>query len=72
MFRGECPEGGVDVTGHTTPAARMCVITGGTYTAADKKSVDTEEGTCTLKNGTICSAWDYYNGKCIGTDKIPK
>ena len=29
MFRGECPVGGVDVTGYVTEAARFCAITGG-------------------------------------------
>ena len=23
-----------------------------------------EQGTCTLKDGAQCDAWDYYNGKC--------
>jgi len=32
MLRGECPVGGIKVTGYVTPAAQYCAITGGTYT----------------------------------------
>ena len=31
MFRGECPVGGIKITGYITPAARYCAITGGKY-----------------------------------------
>jgi putative hemolysin len=31
MFRGECPVGGLRVTGYITTAARYCAITGGRY-----------------------------------------
>ena len=31
LMRGECPSGGVKVTGYVTPAAHYCAITGGTY-----------------------------------------
>ncbi len=68
MFRGECPIGGVKVAGYVTPAARICVITGGTYQATGNNNMDNEQGTCTFKKGTVCDAWDYFNGKCIRTD----
>jgi len=31
MLRGECPVGGVRITGYLTQAAQYCAITGGTY-----------------------------------------
>jgi len=64
LLRGDCPVGGVKVTGYTTPAARYCAITGGTYTATGKSGAEDEQGTCTFKDGSQCEAWDYYNGKC--------
>jgi putative hemolysin len=72
MFRGECPAGGVKVTGYATPAARICVITGGTYTATDNNNMDNEQGNCAFKDGSVCDVWDYYNGKCIRKDKTSK
>ncbi|MCX5814250.1 MAG: DUF333 domain-containing protein [Proteobacteria bacterium] len=63
MFRGECPVGGVKITGYITPAAKFCVITGGTYTPTGDSGTEKEEGSCTFKNN-ICDAWEYYNGKC--------
>jgi putative hemolysin len=64
LLRGDCPVGGVKVTGYTTPAARYCAITGGTHTVTGKSGAEDEQGTCTLKDGSQCDAWDYYNGKC--------
>jgi putative hemolysin len=65
MFRGECPVGGVKVAGYATPAARICVITGGVYMAIGNNNKENEQGNCTFKNGAVCNVWDYYNGKCI-------
>jgi putative hemolysin len=45
MFRGECPVGGLRVTGYLTPAARYCAITGGRYTAVTE-SASGEQGVC--------------------------
>jgi Tol biopolymer transport system component/putative hemolysin len=64
MFRGDCPVGGLKVTGYITPAARYCAITGGTYAISAEGGADTEQGTCTFKNGAVCDAWEYYNGAC--------
>ena len=65
MMKGECPEGGLKVTGYVTTAATFCAITGGDY-AITGNSGDTanEQGTCTFKSGKSCDVWDYYNGKC--------
>ena len=64
LMRGECPIGGVKVTGYVTPAARYCAITGGEYAITASSGADDEQGTCTFKDGGQCDAWDYYNGKC--------
>ena len=64
LLRGDCPAGGVKVTGYITPAAQYCAITGGTYAITGNSGQDDEQGTCTFKNGSQCDAWDYYNGKC--------
>ncbi len=64
LLRGDCPVGGLKVTGYITPAAQYCAITGGTYAITGNSDQDDEQGTCTFKNGGQCDAWDYYNGKC--------
>ncbi len=64
LFRGDCPVGGLKVTGLVTPAAQYCAITGGTYTITGNSNTDNEQGACKLKDGTVCDVWDYYNGKC--------
>lgn len=70
--RGECPDGGLKVTGYLTDAAKYCAITGGKYTITDEKA-DPEKGTCEFINGKKCDVWDYYNGKCekkiVGNDQ---
>ena len=64
LLHGDCPVGGVKVTGYVTPAATYCAITGGTYTATGNSGQADEQGACTFKDGAQCDAWDYYNGKC--------
>ena len=64
LLRGDCPAGGIKVTGYVTPAAQYCAITGGAYAVTGNSGKDDEQGACTLKNGAQCDAWDYYNGKC--------
>jgi putative hemolysin len=64
LLRGDCPVGGVKVTGYVTPAATYCAITGGEYTVTGNSGQEDEQGTCTFKNGTTCDASEYYNGKC--------
>ena len=49
LLRGDCPVGGVKVTGYATPAARYCAITGGTYTVTGKSGAVDEQGTCTSR-----------------------
>jgi Tol biopolymer transport system component/putative hemolysin len=64
LLRGDCPVGGVKVTGYTTPAAVYCAITGGEYAITGDTGADDEQGTCTFKDGSQCDAWEYYDGTC--------
>ncbi len=64
LMRGECPTGGIKVTGYLTPAARYCAITGGDYTDNGTTSAEDEQGICVLPSGSTCAADDYYNGQC--------
>ncbi len=64
LMRGECPVGGVKVTGYVTPAARFCAITGGEYEVTGDSGGENEQGTCTFASGQTCDAWAYYNGTC--------
>jgi putative hemolysin len=64
MFRGECPVGGLRVTGYITPAARYCAIIGGRYTVVAKSGATDEQGACTLPGGKSCAADAYYAGSC--------
>jgi putative hemolysin len=56
LFRGQCPAGGLKVTGYLTPASRFCAITGGRYDDAAKA--------CTLPGGKTCGAESYSAGSC--------
>ncbi|MFA6436232.1 MAG: DUF333 domain-containing protein [Candidatus Gracilibacteria bacterium] len=56
LFQGECPVGGVKVTGWTTDQQIYCAITGGT--------VDMKINTC-KKGETVCDLTDYYNNACL-------
>jgi putative hemolysin len=64
LLRGDCPVGGVKVTGYVTQAGRYCAIRGGTYAVTGSRGASDEQGTCTLNDGTQCDAWDYYDSKC--------
>lgn len=64
LFRGECPVGGIKITGYVTAAARYCAITGGQYAVTDETHAEHEQGTCTLANGHVCDVWAYYAGAC--------
>lgn len=64
LFRGQCPVGGVKVTGYVTSAGRFCAITGGTYAVTANSGAADERGTCSFTNGTSCDAAEYYSGRC--------
>jgi putative hemolysin len=64
MLRGNCPVGGIKVTGYVTPAAQYCAITGGEYTITANSNMENEQGVCTFNKGEKCDVWKYYDGKC--------
>lgn len=67
LLRGDCPVGGVKVTGYANAAAAYCAMTGNTYKitkAYPDAPADKEEGTCQLKSGQVCEVWAYYGGDC--------
>ncbi len=68
LFRGECPAGGIKITGYVTDAAQFCAITGGQYAITANSNQPDEQGTCTFKNSKQCDAGDYFNGKCSPND----
>lgn len=68
LLRGDCPAGGVKVSGYITEAGRYCAITGGEYAVTTPGDAQTEEGRCTFANGVVCDAWAYYNGACSATE----
>lgn len=57
LMRGDCPVGGVKITGYDTQAQIYCVITGGQALAIGNAA-------CTLKDGTVCPVNDYFVGTC--------
>lgn len=64
LQRGDCPVGGVKITGYATQATQYCAITGGTYQITGNSGTEQEQGTCTFKNGRMCNAGDYFAGTC--------
>jgi putative hemolysin len=64
MYRGECPVGGLRVTGYVTPAGRYCAISGGQYTVVAMSGTANEQGRCALPDGKVCAADAYYAGTC--------
>jgi putative hemolysin len=64
LLRGECPMGGVRVTGYATPAGRYCAITGGRYQVTSGNDSSDEQGNCALPGGKVCESASYYAGSC--------
>ena len=65
LLNGDCPVGGIKVTGYITEAAVYCAITGGSYLISGTDAEGVEQGTCVLPDGiTTCDVWEYYNGIC--------
>jgi putative hemolysin len=65
LVRGECPVGGIRVTGYVTPQARYCAIRGGDYVVTrEQTATSPEEGTCTLPGAPACDALALYEGRC--------
>lgn len=60
LFRGQCPKGGVKITGYTSPEAAYCAIRG--YEAVDES--EKKPATCKV-DGKTCPALEYYTtGTC--------
>jgi len=64
LLHGDCPGGGLKITGYVTDAAQYCAITGGTYTITGAGNTEKEQGTCTFKTGGTCDVWEYFAGTC--------
>lgn len=57
LFKGNCPDGGVKLTGFDTEAQKYCAMIGGqTYAVPN--------ATCSLPSGKICPTEAVYNGTC--------
>ena len=55
LMRGECPVGGLKITGYDNQSQVYCAITGGT--------VDMNKNTCTSKD-KVCDLEEYFEGVC--------
>jgi putative hemolysin len=56
LYRGDCPEGGVDVSGVNKEAVKFCLISGGRYLVENRE--------CELKNGKKCQVDELFQGNC--------
>ena len=54
LFRGDCPIGGVKITGYNSDQEIYCAISGNIV----------EDNKCILKNNSSCSLYDFYNQNC--------
>lgn len=57
LYRGECPVGGIKITGFDDIGQMYCAWLGG-------KTLAIENSACTLPNGDTCATSDLYSGKC--------
>ena len=64
LMRGDCPVGGVKVTGYTTPAATYCAITGGDVCRHGQQRRGRRAGHLHVQRRYACDARDYYDGQC--------
>lgn len=59
LMRGDCPEGGLKITGYENDAEIYCAITGG-----EVQGVGTETPMCKRIDGTLCNAQANLDGEC--------
>lgn len=59
LYRGQCPLGGLKVTGYEDEALVYCTITGGQV-----EGVGTETPMCKRVDGTYCNAQANFDGDC--------
>jgi hypothetical protein len=64
LLRGECPAGGIRITGYAAPAARYCALRGGRYQVLSGSNLPAEQGSCSFGNGKSCAADAYFAGLC--------
>ncbi|KAA6181767.1 DUF333 domain-containing protein [Thiohalocapsa marina] len=56
LLRGQCPNGGLKITGYDTAAQIYCAITGG--------QVEMATQTCRSPDGVSCALEAYFSGRC--------
>jgi hypothetical protein len=59
LMRGDCPDGGLKITGYENDAEIYCAITGGQV-----EGVGTDTPMCKRVDGTYCNAEANLNGDC--------
>jgi len=59
LFRGQCPVGGLKITGYENDAEIYCAITGGQV-----EGVGTMTPMCKRIDGTYCNAQANFDGDC--------
>lgn len=59
LLRGECPVGGLKITGYQSEAEIYCAITGGQL-----EGLDTNTPMCKRVDGTLCNAQANFDGEC--------
>lgn len=59
LMRGECPVGGLKITGYDNDAEIYCAITGG-----EVQGVGTATPMCKRIDGTLCNAQANFDGDC--------
>jgi putative hemolysin len=64
LLRGDCPAGGLRVTGYATPAARYCVLRGASYQVLSASKLPGEQGRCSFADGKSCAAGAFFSGLC--------
>lgn len=59
LYRGDCPVGGLKVTGYEDETQVYCAITGGTV-----EGLGTATPMCKRNDGTYCNAQANFDGDC--------
>ncbi len=59
LLRGDCPAGGLKITGYENDAQIYCAITGGTV-----ENVGMGTPMCRRTDGTLCTAQANFDGQC--------
>ena len=59
LFRGECPVGGLKITGYENEAQVYCAITGGQV-----EGLSTDTPMCKRIDGTLCNVQANFDGEC--------